>query len=62
MAGRTLNDLAAVAVNTKVIAGKLGLVVLDTTFFFVFLLISGTPCPAGQGRAEQETGYVDIVT
>jgi hypothetical protein len=51
MAGRMLNDLA---VKTKVITGKLGLVVVDTTFF-VFLEISGTPCPAGQGRAEQET-------
>jgi hypothetical protein len=30
MAGRLWNDLAAEAVKTKVIAGKLGLVVVDT--------------------------------
>jgi hypothetical protein len=35
MAGRTWDDLAAVlAMKTKVIAGKLGFVVVDTNLFF----------------------------
>jgi hypothetical protein len=37
MAGRRLNDLAAVAMKAKVITGKLGLVVVNTGSFFFFL-------------------------
>jgi hypothetical protein len=34
MEGRTWDDLAAVAMKTKVITGKLGFVVVDTALFF----------------------------